>query len=419
MKKRSLGIVLSYSYTFVNMLCGLFLSAFLLRSLGDNEYGLYQTVAAFANYLVMLEFGTGTAMTRNVVACRNAGDEEGLKRNISTIWFLSVALSVLIALVSLVFGFSIGTVYRETMTAAQIPYARRVFAVITAYLIMSFFTQTFNGILLGMEQYTFANVMNVVKVLLRTATLIAVISFRPYAMSIAVVDMCVNGGVMIATYVYCKKNYKIKLGFRYFDKNVLANIAPLCLALLLQTVVNQANNSVDKFIIGMKMTMESVALYSVAQYIYTVFSSITTVPISMYLPQVSKDISAGLEGREFTRTLIQPCRLVVLLGGLIMCGFFAIGRQFICLVYGSSKQEAWIYALIIIVPMFINMTNGILVNVLNVTNKRLARSLILIGTTALNIVLTWFFIDWIGIIGAVIATAISTLLGQVILMNIY
>ena len=102
-----------------------------------------------------------------------------------------------------------------------------------------------------------------------------------------------------------------------------------------------------------------------------------------------------------------------------MCGFFAIGRQFICLVYGSSKQEAWIYALIIIVPMFINMTNGILVNVLNVTNKRLARSLILIGTTALNIVLTWFFIDWIGIIGAVIATAISTLLGQVILMNIY
>ena len=65
------------------------------------------------------------------------------------------------------------------------------------------------------------------------------------------------------------------------------------------------------------------------------------------------------------------------------------------------------------------MTNGILVNVLNVTNKRLVRSLILTGTTALNILLTWFFIDWIGMIGAVIATAVSTLIGQVILMNIY
>lgn len=58
---RGVGISISYINTALNMICGLFLSSFLLRHLGDNEYGLYQTVAAFATYLVLLEFGAGNS----------------------------------------------------------------------------------------------------------------------------------------------------------------------------------------------------------------------------------------------------------------------------------------------------------------------------------------------------------------------
>ncbi len=70
MKKRNVGIVLSYAYTFLNMVIGLFMSSFMLRQLGDVEYGLYQTVSSFATYLVLLEFGTGSVMSRNVVVAK-------------------------------------------------------------------------------------------------------------------------------------------------------------------------------------------------------------------------------------------------------------------------------------------------------------------------------------------------------------
>ena len=40
----------------VNMITGLVLSSFLLRALGDTEYGLYQTIASFATDLVLREF---------------------------------------------------------------------------------------------------------------------------------------------------------------------------------------------------------------------------------------------------------------------------------------------------------------------------------------------------------------------------
>ena len=139
----------------------------------------------------------------------------------------------------------------------------------------------------------------------------------------------------------------------------------------------------------------------------------------MYMPQVSKDLAKGLKGKELTETLIQPCRLVVMIGGMIVCGFFAVGKQFISLVYGSTKTEAWGYALIIMVPMFVNMTNGVINNILDITNKRMVRSVALLLTTVLNIILTVIFISRMGIIGAVTATAISTVLGQIIIMNVY
>lgn len=416
---RGVGISISYLNTALNMICGLFLSSFLLRKLGDNEYGLYQTVAAFATYLVLLEFGTGNVMSRNIAVCKASGKKEDLEKNISTIWFITVALSALIILISGVFYFSIGALYKSTMTGAQIVYAKRIFVFVTAYLIFSFYTQTLNGVLLGYEQYTFSQTLNCIRIVLRTALLIGVILFEPYAIVIALTDMVLSFLILVLTWSYCKKHYNLRLNLKKFDKAILIEALPFCFALMLQSLVNQANNNVDKFVIGIMVNMESVAIYSVAQYVYSIFSSVTTVPISMYLPQVAKDIGGGKTGGSLTNTLIEPCRLVVLIGGAIVFGFFAIGQQFIKIVYGANYTAAWIYALIIMIPMFINMTNGILVNVLDVLKKRIVRSFILLGTTILNIVLTVIFIKIIGIIGAVIATAIATLLGQVLIMNLY
>ena len=419
MTKRSNGIILSYTYTFFNMICGLLMSSFLLRQLGDTEYGLYQAVTAFATYLVMLEFGTGTVMSRNISLCRGKGEDEKIKNNISTLWYTAIFLSVLIAFVSFVFCINIGNIYKNSMTDVQVAYAKKIFVVITIYLIASFLTNTLNGLLLGMEHYTFAQKTNIVKIISRTALLVVLVSLKPNAMSIVFVDLLIGCSIFLFTFFYCKNKYKIKLKFSYFDAEILKNSLPLCFALLLQALINQANTSIGKFIIGIRLSLESVALYSVAQYLYNIIASISTIPISMYLPQVAKDMSSGLKGKALTEKLVEPCRLVVIISGTVLCGFFAVGKPFIELFYGANKKDAWIYALILIVPMFVNMTVGILINVLDVANKRLTRSLSLMGTTILNIILTIFLIDKFNVLGAAIGTSVSLILGNILVMGIY
>ena len=76
MKSRNNGLILSYLNTVLNMIIGFFLSSFFVKMLGDTEYGLYQMVTSFVGYLVLLEFGTGTAMTRNICKCRAQNSSE-------------------------------------------------------------------------------------------------------------------------------------------------------------------------------------------------------------------------------------------------------------------------------------------------------------------------------------------------------
>lgn len=419
MKKRNVGIVFSYASTILNMVCGLFLSSFLLRMLGDTEYGLYQTVSSFSTYLVLLEFGIGTVMTRNILVQRNSGQEDKIKYTVSTLSIFAVALCLLIAVISTVACLNIGVIYKNTMTPEQIPYAQQVFAVMTVYLIASFLKQAISGILLGMENYTYARIVDIVQISCRTLLLAFLISRRPYAIIIALVDSGIGIACFAVTFIFIKAKYRIPMHWKYFDKQILKASMPLCVAMLLQTFVNQANNSVGKFLIGVMVSMESVAVYSVAQYIYNMFSSFTTIPITMYMPQVAKSIADGLEGKSLTQTLVKPCRLVVLIGGLVCGGFFAVGKPFVAFVYDMDPLNVWTYALLLMLPMFINMTSGIVINVLDVKNKRMVRSWVLVGTTVLNVIMTVFGLPRFGIISAVFSTAISTLIGQVFIMNIY
>ena len=141
MKKRSIGITLSYVYFVLNSVLGLFLSSFLLRKLGDTEYGLYQTISAFVNYLVILEFGVGTVITRNIVSARNKGEDE-VRKNITTLFYLTFFLSFLILIIAIIFYFSIEGIYHNTIPAHQMNYAINMFLILVLYLLFSFFSNT-------------------------------------------------------------------------------------------------------------------------------------------------------------------------------------------------------------------------------------------------------------------------------------
>lgn len=420
MKTRKTGIILAYINTVLNMVCGLFLSSYLLRMTGDTDYGIYQTVSSFVNYLVLLEFGTGSVMTRNLSVClaKNAPKEE-IQKNVSTIWSITNALSMLILVVSIAFYLSFSGIYKNTLTTEQIVYGKRIFVFVTIHLIASFLTSTLNGVAMGFEEYTIHARVWLVRIVSRTILLTALIACYRHSIIIAMVDAGIGICMALFLFIHCKKKHKLKFPLLKFDKVVLKTALPLCLAIFFQSVVNQANTTVAKFITGIKLGPELVALYSVAIYVYNLYNSLATIPIAMYAPQIVQDVTNHAEGKPLLDKIIQPCRIIVLISGTLLFAFIAVGKQFVSILYGANKVLIWPIAIILMTPKFMNMTTEILVNVLDALNKRMAHSIITCATTILNVVAIIFLVDAWGVVGTAISTGVFIFLGQVLLMNIY
>src|SRR5579872_7495388 len=51
------GVTLSYAYTALVMLVGLWLTPFLLRQIGQHDYGLWLVGTQVLSYLMMMDFG--------------------------------------------------------------------------------------------------------------------------------------------------------------------------------------------------------------------------------------------------------------------------------------------------------------------------------------------------------------------------
>ena len=417
MQKRAMGIALSYGKVVVNLVCGLALSTVLVRTLGDTEYGVYQTVAAFANCLVLLEFGMGTVMLRNLSVCRaSGGGTIEMQRQVSTLWMLSLMLCGGILALGAVFYGLLPKLYALSMTEQQVADGQKMFAVLSVHVALSFLRQTVDGALLATEHYRYSAVEGMARTLTRTALILAGVLWLQDAMVIVWVDLACSVLCLVAGVCYCRKKTGLHLRPCKVDLAALRGVLPLAMAIFLQALVGQAYNNVDKFLIGVMIGPETVAMYGVALYVFGVFSALTTVPVSLYGPQLQ---ACAQQGGDLQRALQEPCRLTAIMGGVVIVGFVTVGRPFVRLFYGEAYLDAWAIALILMVPVYLDAVISPALNGLDAHNKRMGRSLILVASTALNVTLTVIGLQVWGALGAACATAVSTLLGQVVLGNWY
>lgn len=67
---------LNYVIIGLNTLTGLLYTPYMLRCLGQNEYGLYSLVASVIAYLTLLDFGFGSAIVRYIAKIRATGTKK-------------------------------------------------------------------------------------------------------------------------------------------------------------------------------------------------------------------------------------------------------------------------------------------------------------------------------------------------------
>ena len=100
---RKFGTVLSVISMTVEVFSAMFLTPFLIRSLGQAEYGVYSLVLSLVTYLALLDMGVGNSVVRFVSKYKVNEDEIGQRKFLGIITVYYAVIFVVILLIGVVF----------------------------------------------------------------------------------------------------------------------------------------------------------------------------------------------------------------------------------------------------------------------------------------------------------------------------
>ena len=418
-KEIKIGSVIAYINIFLNMIVNVFLTPFLISSLGNSEYGVYKVIQSFSAQLAIMSFGVSTIVIRNIVYYTTQNKNKEKENFIFMANIISIILALLVVAVGAILYQSIDIMYGNTFTVEELILSKKLFVLLVLNVGLSIITDNFTGLIRAHEKFIIFNGITTARIGIRILSIVLLISIGVKSIGIVLTDLFITLLVLLSSVIYSKFCLHEKGKFHYFDKKMFKESMTLSVAIFLQAIVNQVNQNVDNIILGALVGTKLVTIYSIGLSLYVSFNSLVTVFAGMYAPQAVKLVALGASGEELTDFAIKPARIQAIFAGLGIVGFVLLGKDFVKLWLGNGYDDVYKITLILIIPVVIPLVESITNNILDAKLKRMARSIILVGMCIFNTIVSIILIKTIGYIGAAYGTALSLILGHGILMNIY
>ena len=137
-KERKTGVILSYVSIIVNTLIQLLYTPFLIRRLGQSEYGLYSLVASIIGYLTIMDLGFGNAIIVYTAKFREQKNirEEQILHGMFNIIFKIIGIAGV--LLGIILFFNVNKIFGKTMTSKEIRKMQIMMLILSFNLFLSF-----------------------------------------------------------------------------------------------------------------------------------------------------------------------------------------------------------------------------------------------------------------------------------------
>ena len=422
MSQKKAGVILSYVNTVITSLMNILFVPLFISHLGAAEYGVYKIINSFAGYLLIMDFGIGTIVTRYVSLYNSKGDIRQRNRCVATSVIVSMMLVTIVMIIGLTLKTQINNIYKNSMTTEQLALAHDLYLMMIINIALSMICHLFSGYVNAYERFIVSNALATGRLMLRIIIILALLFTGHTARLIIATDLFLTAALLIIYMLYCFTKLDMKINLKQFDKSLLVGYFMFSGAVLLQSVVNQVNNSVDNMILGVMSSPEVVTMYSSGMTIYGLYVALPQTVANVFLPQATRLFGEKLpddDGTKLTDFVVRPGRYEAMICMAILIGFTLLGKDFIALWIGNEYSDAWMVALLLMVPFTIPLCENVMITILNAQNKRMFRSVVLFGVAGLNVLLTVFLVGRVGFIGAAIGTCVSVILGHGIVINIY
>lgn len=418
MGQRKVGVILSYIQTAINMFVNLLYVPILLNTIGDSEYGLYQLVGSVIAYLNIMESLLTGSVSRFYSKAHVEGNEKLKENTLAIAQRIYNRLSLILIVFGAVAYHFMRSVYSQSLSANELTEAGFMMAVMVINIIVNMKSYVYSAALTANERFIFARVLQIIMTVMQPVAVILIINRYPYAISVVTAQLLINIGINIVRVIYCRKRLHVRIKYHGKDKELTMQILFLSIQLMFAMIADIIFLKADQLILGMYST-SVVAIYSVGSQIYMNYSPIGNAISGVFMLKITQLYNDNKNVSEISELFIRLGRITMLVLGLVLTGFILYGKEFILLWVGEGYDEAYYVALLIMIPLTVEIIQHIGITILQVVNKYAFRSKVYLLSAIVNVGLTIWLVREMGIIGAALSTGITITICHGFIMNWY
>ena len=419
MNQLKAGAALNYTVIGLNILVGLLYTPFLLRILGQSDYGIYSLVASVISYLTVLDLGFSNAIIRYTAKFR----AEGKIREQYELFGMFLILYTVIGGIAMVLGYGLYTHvdawFGNTMTVEELDKTRTMLLLLIFNLSFTFPMSVFGAIIQAYERFVFPKVIHILRILLNTGIMILLLEMGYRVIAMVVLQTIFNFLTLVSNYYYCKYKLHIKIWFRKFRWGFLKEVSVYSFWIFLSVIMDRIYWNTGQFVLAVYDNTATVAVFAVAIQLSIMYMSFSTSISGVFLPKVTGMVTCNDNRKEISSLFIRTGRIQYIVMAFILSGFVVFGHDFIRLWAGEAYEDAYFMALLFFIALTVPMIQNLGVTILQARNQMKFRALSYLGIGVFSFLFQLLLSKHYGAIGCTWSIIGALLVGQGVVMNLY
>lgn len=413
------GAFLSYVSIILNNVVGLLYTPFMLRMMGQNEFGLYSLVASVVGYLTILDFGFANAIIRYTAKYRAENKEREQYEMFGMFIILYCIIGVIAFIAGLFLYFNADSMFNRTMTIADLSKVRTMVLLMVFNVAFTFPMSIWGAIITAYEEFVFQKIVNICRIILNPIIMVILLYMGYRAVAMVVLLTIFNVATLLMNAWYCFFRIHVKVKFGKIRFGFLKEISTYSFWIFLEAIMNTIFWSTGQFVLGMYVGATTVAIYAVAIQLKNIYLSFSTAISGVFLPKITSMVSKHTSDKEISDLFIKTGRIQYVVMITILAGFILFGRQFVRLWAGDNYDESYFITLMFFIPLTVPLIQNLGISILQAKNQLKFRSVLYVSISVASLAISIPLSIKYGGIGCAAGTTIALVVGQILIMNIY
>lgn len=415
--QRKSGAILSYINIICKNLVNFMYTPFLLKYIGQGDYGLFQMTNSVIMSLSLLSMGFSSAYVRFYIKFKTDKDLINIKKLNGMYLLLFCFISLLSLIIGAFLVFNVEHIF--TLNTAQVGLMKRLMAIMILNVALTFPSSVFDANIMVNQQFVYQQGRQLMQTILVPLIAVPLIFLGSGVLVIGITQTLVTLLFLIMNMRLSVKKLNMKFKFTNLNFEMFKEVFVFSFFIFLNQIVDLVNNNGPNFILGIYKGASEVATFAIAIQIKNLFFMMSTSLSNVFIPKVNELVSKNARKDVLTDLMIKIGRIQMLILLFVLGGFIVVGPYFIHLWAGDRNSLAYWLVILMVFPSIVPLSQNIGIEIQRAMNKHIFRSISYIIFAFINIIVTVIGTKYFGLVGSSMGYIISIVCANGFLMNWY